>query len=148
MNFEESNIATYSSPPTLREDRKLILSVDDEHGVLFSRYKVLSAEGYAVMSASDGVQALGIFGTEKIDLVLLDFVLPDMDGGALAQAIKALSPEVPIVMVSGAEVPEHCLSLCDGLVRKGDGVEPLLRAVRNLLYPTLSPDVGCSQEAP
>jgi CheY-like chemotaxis protein len=121
-----------SSPPTAQEGRKLILSVDDQLGVLYTRYKLLSAAGYAVLSATDGVQALQIFGSNPIDLVLLDFMLQGMDGGLVADAMKAHRPNVPILMVSGVEIPEDCLAKVNGFIRKGDGPDSLLQSVREL----------------
>jgi CheY-like chemotaxis protein len=78
--------------------------------------------------------------------VLLDYTLPGMDGGMVADALKAYAPNVPVVMVSAAEVPEQCLSICDGHVQKGDGSEPLLRVIRQLLFPSVTPAVGPSQQ--
>lgn len=147
MSANEFYIASYSSPLTARADRKLILSVDDELGVLYARYKLLAAAGYAVLSASDGVQALGVFGQQKVDLVLLDYALPHMDGGMVAEAMKAHRPTVLVVIVSAADVPNQCLSICDGHVQKAQGPEPLLRTIRQLLYPASSPVVECSHQA-
>ena len=96
------------------------------------RYKLLSAAGYAVLSATDGVQALQIFGGNKVDLVLLDFMLQGMDGGLVADAMKAHSPNVPILMVSGVEVPEDCLSKVNGFGRKAEGPDSLLNSIREL----------------
>jgi CheY-like chemotaxis protein len=135
MNSEPEYAKSMSSPAAAQESRKLILSVDDQLGVLYSRYKLLSAAGYAVLSATDGVQALQIFGSSKVDLVLLDFMLQGMDGGLVADAMKAHSPEIPIVMVSGVEVPEECLSRVNGFVRKGDGPDCLLKCIRELTAP-------------
>lgn len=147
MTTHELYVVPYSSPTTARVDRKLILSVDDELGVLYARYKLLDAAGYAVLSASDGVQALGIFGQQKVDLVLLDYALPQMDGGVVAEAMKTYRPHVPVVIVSGAEVPKQCLSICDGHVQKGDDPEQLLRTIRQLLFPTSSPEIDRSEKA-
>jgi two-component system KDP operon response regulator KdpE/two-component system response regulator VicR len=116
-----------------RNGRKLILSVDDSLSVLYTRYRVLSALGYAVLSATDGAQALEIFGSNPIDLVLLDFVLVGIDGGLVAEAMKTHNPSVPILMVSGEEVPQECLHKVDGFVRKGEGPEPLLQAIRRII---------------
>src|SRR5215471_2361020 len=139
MISDEFYVARCSSPQLAWEDRKLILSVDDELNVLYTRYKLLMAEGYAVLSAYDGAQALGLFGQEKIDLVLLDYALPQMDGELVAEAMKSHSPGVPIIIVSGAEVPDSCLAKCNGYVRKGDGPEALLRTIRELLPPVPQP---------
>ena len=130
-----------SSPASAQDERKLILSVDNQLNLLNARYKLLSAAGYAVLSASDGAEALEIFGSKPVDLVVLDYVLQGMDGGLLADAMKAHRPNVPIVLVSGAEVPQECLAIVNAFVRKGDGPEPLLKAIRQLTrrHPDSSP---------
>ncbi|HEX8801717.1 MAG TPA: response regulator [Terriglobales bacterium] len=132
MSSEPMDDKSVSSPASGHDGRKLILSVDDQLGVLYSRYKLLSAAGCAVLSATDGVQALQIFGGNKVDLVLLDFMLQGMDGGLVADAMKAHSPNVPILMVSGVEVPEDCLSKVNGFVRKAEGADSLLKSIREL----------------
>lgn len=146
MNTSELYVAPYSSSVAARADRKLILSVDDELGVLFSRFKLLAAAGFAVISASDGVQALGIFGAEKIDLVLLDYNLPEMHGGLVAEAMKAHRPDIPVMMVSADGVPPEFLSFCDQHILKATGPEHLLHCVRTLLFPTVTPDTDRSQQ--
>jgi CheY-like chemotaxis protein len=132
MNPDPMYNKQMSSPAAAQSGRKLILSVDDQLGVLYTRYKLLSAAGYAVLSATDGVQALQIFGNSKVDLVLLDFMLQGMDGGLVADAMKAHSPDIPILMVSGVEVPEDCLVKVNGFIRKGDGPDSLLKSIREL----------------
>ena len=128
-----------SSQASASDNRRLILSVDDQLSVLYGRYKVLASAGYAVLSATDGVQALQIFASNPIDLVLLDFRLQGMDGGLVAEAMKEFKPHVPIVMVSGADVPERCLAIVNGYIRKGDGPELLLQSIQQLLSPSRQP---------
>ena len=135
MISEPTYNPSMSSPASAQDGRKLILSVDDQLGVLYTRYKLLSAAGYAVLSATDGVQALQVFGSNKVDLVLLDFMLQGMDGGLVADAMKAHSPNVPILMVSGVEVPEDCLAKVNGFIRKADGPDSLLKSIRELTAP-------------
>jgi CheY-like chemotaxis protein len=60
---------------------KLILPVDDEPGVRVSRQLILESEDYEVLSAADGNQALRTFASQLVDLVLLDYVMPGMNGG-------------------------------------------------------------------
>ena len=147
MNAADLYVSRYSSSTTARTDRKLILSVDNELRVLYERYKLLAAAGYAVLSACDGVQALGLFSTEKVDLVLLDYNLPQMHGGFVAEAIKAQMPDTPIVMVLGADLPESCLSFCDAHVSKLADPEHLLHAIQQLLYPASSQEADGSAMA-
>jgi CheY-like chemotaxis protein len=137
-----------SSPPSALDGSKLILSVDDELGVLYTRYKLLATHGYAVLSATDGVQALQIFGHSPVDLVLLDFALPGMDGGVIAEAMKEYKPDVLIIILSGVEVPPKCLATANGYVRKGEGPEPLLHSIRRLLATTSKPQIVPQQVTP
>lgn len=122
-----------SSPMSALDGRKLILSVDDDSTLLCSRHKLLSSEGYGVISANDGAQALQLFGSNPVDLVLLDFSLPVLNGCQVAEAMKEYEPEVPIIMVSGADVPEKSLAPVDRYVRKGENPEVLLTAIGDLV---------------
>jgi CheY-like chemotaxis protein len=72
------------SIPVSMSATKRILSVDDEPGILFTRQKLLENAGYEVLSAADGEQALHFFAAHDVDLVLLDYLMPGMDGGAVA----------------------------------------------------------------
>ena len=67
----------------------VILSVDDEPSILFTRHKLLQAAGYDVLSAADGEQALHFFAMHAVDLVLLDYAMPGIDGGIVAREMKA-----------------------------------------------------------
>ena len=122
-----------SSSASAQDGRTLILSVDDDLAVLYTRFKLLSAAGYGVLSASDAAQALQSFADHPVDLVLMDYALPEMDGGMLAEAIKAHRPDIPIIMVSGIEVPERVLRLVNDFVTKGDGPEALMSSIQQVL---------------
>ncbi len=60
----------------MKSSSRIILSVDDEAGVLYSRQKLLQAAGYDVLSAADGEQALDFFASAPVDLVVLDYSMP------------------------------------------------------------------------
>src|SRR5450631_3289499 len=119
MSYEPLYNKDSSSPSSARDGRKLILSVDDDLAVLYTRFKLLAAAGYGVLSASDAAQALQIFANHPVDLVLIDYALPEMDGGMLAEAMKTHRPDILIIMVSGVEVPEKVLALMNDFVTKG-----------------------------
>jgi len=76
-----------------------ILIVDDERGVRQSFNMVLK-EHYRLFFAENGVMALDIFKQKHVDLVLLDILLPDLDGLVLLKELKESEPETEIVMVS------------------------------------------------
>ena len=112
---------------------KCILSVDDEPGILFTRQKLLENAGYEVLSAADAEQALHFFATHAVDLVLLDYLMPGMDGGVVAQAIKQQKPLVPVIIVSASPVEERALTSVDCFVRKGEGPGLLLEKIGQML---------------
>jgi len=81
-----------------------LLIVDDEPGIRRSLGESLSEEGYAVLKAERGEQALELLQDldgEAIDLILLDVWLPGIDGLETLRQVKLLRPELPVVMISG-----------------------------------------------
>lgn len=79
---------------------KKILIVDDEQSVVKGlRYNLEQQEGYEIDVAYDGEQALQIFDADKHDMVLLDLMLPKIDGMEVCQRIRAVS-DVPIIMLT------------------------------------------------
>ena len=82
---------------------RLLLLVDDEDGLRKVLAEVLAHNGFTVLEASDGEQAVKKFSDnhEQIALVLMDVVMPNMGGVAAAQAIRALDADVPILFQTG-----------------------------------------------
>ncbi|GAB4560358.1 MAG: hypothetical protein Kow0047_06900 [Anaerolineae bacterium] len=82
-----------------------ILVVDDDRTIQTMLDYVLSAHGYTVVQASDGVEALERFAAENPDLVLLDIAMPNMDGITACERMRALPTgrDVPIIMVTALQ---------------------------------------------
>jgi len=78
---------------------KRILIVDDEPRYLRLLEANLRTEGYEVVTAQDGMQAIEIFSSQPIDLVLLDVMMPRLDGFATCQRLREFS-SVPIVILT------------------------------------------------
>ena len=83
--------------------RELILIVDDEDFVTLLAQRVLTDEGYRVITARDGFQALDIYKKLQADvnLVILDFTMPIMDGSEVFSELRMINPQVPVVLSSG-----------------------------------------------
>lgn len=81
--------------------KKTILCVDDNDQALSIRKIMLETRGYRVVACSNGQQALEAFHRGGIDLVLSDLLMPVLDGAALVEKVKAISPETPAILFSG-----------------------------------------------
>ena len=89
--------------PCSSTDKMKVLVVDDEDIVREMVSKVLTRAGYIPISANGGRQALALYKEwqSEIALVLLDFTMPEMDGGETFHAIRTISPHVPVLFSSG-----------------------------------------------
>ncbi len=82
---------------------KRILIVDDEPSLIKGlRFNLEQQDGYTVDEALDGLQALDMFAANKYDLVLLDLMLPKLDGMEVCQRIRSVS-NVPIIMLTAKD---------------------------------------------
>ena len=77
-----------------------ILVVDDDRSMRLYMQALLVADGYAVTTAANGRQALSVMDKEHIDLVVLDLMMPEMDGYELTGALRAFNEALPILTVS------------------------------------------------
>ena len=113
-----------------------VLTADDDPHLLRLVMRNLELEGYEVLTASDGQQALEQIKAHAPDLVLLDVMMPRMDGFTVCQQVRAFSA-VPIIMVTarGQEQDKvHGLNLgADDYLTKPFGVDELLARVRAVL---------------
>ncbi len=80
---------------------KTILVVDDERNVLILLEEVLKGAGYRVLTAQSGRQALRIFAESKVDLVITDLIMPEMDGFRVAEELKRIDPSVKVLLLTG-----------------------------------------------
>lgn len=82
-----------------------ILVVDDDKNTRRFMKAVLEEEQYIVSTASNGVEALDILDTTHIDLVVLDIMMPKMDGYEFTEILRSVQNELPILMVSAKQLP-------------------------------------------
>ena len=112
-----------------------ILCIDDDADTLALRRHFLQSCGYSVVTASSGTDGLRLASeSNAVDLVLLDYMMPGMDGDEVAHKLKIEHPNLPVVVVSAvAQLPPHFLTVIDGYVQKGQDPDVLLSAVSRLL---------------
>jgi DNA-binding NtrC family response regulator len=104
------------TPPGNR--KKQILFVDDELPVLQASIRLLKILGYRVLSAQSGREACRIYGEKRdqIDLVILDVVMPEMNGEATYAGLQQLDPAVAVLLTSGLRRESRAVQ---GLLREG-----------------------------
>jgi signal transduction histidine kinase len=120
-----------------------ILLAEDEKMVRDLLVMALSDNGYQVLTAENGVQALELFREHQpeIALALIDVVMPEMNGQELAERIRELSPETPCMFMTGygADVLGlHDIARHGAIVRKPFNIPDLLQKIRILLEPVAS----------
>lgn len=118
-----------------------ILVVDDEAQIRELLAVYLSRAGYQVSTTASSAETLHLIKHESIDLVVLDIGLADEDGLKLLPAIKAQSPNLRVVMLTGMGFVEEWLEEAnqngaDGYVSKALPLEELLLAIQRALRPT------------
>lgn len=77
-----------------------ILFVEDEEDLTLIVADTLRGQGYAVVTAADGIEGLEKFKTEAADIVVADVMMPKMDGFTMAKEIRKLSPTVPLLFLT------------------------------------------------
>ena len=123
-----------------RPSRRVVLVVDDEASVRSYVKRVLQGEGFQVLEAADGVDALSLFGklSGAIDLVITDVKMPRLSGTELVETVKREFPAVPVIYISsirrdGLHDPQRRVVF----VEKPFLPEALLKAVHGLLSATM-----------
>ena len=79
-----------------------ILLVEDEELLRAGVQEVLEIQGYKVITAPDGEQALACLAAQTIDLIITDLVMPKMDGVDFVKQLREIKPDLPVIVVSGS----------------------------------------------
>src|SRR5207245_9823580 len=79
---------------------KRVLCIDDEHSGLMIRRALLEACGFTALTASSGREGLAIFKSHRVDAVLVDYSMPEMDGGTGWAAITQSNRRTPVTLLT------------------------------------------------
>jgi DNA-binding response OmpR family regulator len=114
-----------------------ILVIDDEFGIAEAVAGILQDEGHRVRTASDGRQGLALVGEEPPDLILLDFMMPIVDGPMMLEQLSAneRSRRIPVILMSAIEedVVRRAVDGRTTFLHKPFEVDTLLEAVEQEL---------------
>jgi PAS domain S-box-containing protein len=120
--------------PATPDQRLSILIIDDEPSILTLRKILLETAGYSVLTASSGKEGLRLFSMHPVDAVVVDYSMPDMDGGTVSSLMKQQKPRMPVIMLSaysGARDDVH--KVVDAFIEKGADPEDLLDRLESLI---------------
>lgn len=113
---------------------KRILLVDDDPGARESIKLLLSIDRHEVVEARNGQEALELFHQGVLDLVIIDYFMPQMEGKELAENIKLTAPNLPILMVTAyMEKLVDMVNPVDAILPKPFGVGELREAIARLV---------------
>jgi CheY-like chemotaxis protein len=122
-----------------RKGRERILLVDDEYEIRDVMKDVLEMLGHEVLEAGNGEEALQLYEThrDRIDLVILDMVMPGMGGGEVFDRLKSLNPDVKVILSSGYSINGEAKSImqkgCQGFIQKPVSITELSRKIGEVL---------------
>lgn len=116
-----------------------LLVVDDEPSMVELARDIFSAQGYQVLTAGDGKQALTVLEDQKVDLIITDLIMPNMGGYELASRVQKLYPYIKLQLVSGFSDDRYShkevvdISLLRNMLYKPYRSKTILARVRDLL---------------
>ena len=131
-----------SSEKNICNGSETILIVDDEDMIIDVGQALLKRMGYQVITAKSGEEALEVVHRigAGIDLVILDMIMPGMDGGRTFDGIRETCPELPIMLASGYAINGQAQKImnrgCNGFIQKPFSVSELSQKVRQILDST------------
>lgn len=129
--------------------KKIILCVDDNEQDLSVLKFLLITKGYKVVSASNGNEAIGLFGAHQVDLVLADHAMPQMTGGQLVDRLKKMAPHVPMILLGDPQRMSSELHTADALLAKKDCTPlELLERIKVMCTRKRGPRKGSQRLAP
>ncbi|SRR5260370_86798 len=111
-----------------------ILFVDDEPSILVVRRLIFEALGFSVLTAESGEEALEVLRSNAVDAVVLDYLMPGMDGEETARRIRGMRSSLPIILSSACfSVPPRLSQLVSASVNKGVPQQQLLEVLQQQL---------------
>ena len=126
-------------PTELYKVKETVLLIDDDEMVVDVGELILNNSGYDVVIAKSGKEAIDVYkeNHNRIDMVILDMILPDMDGGDTYDRLKEINPGIKVLLASGYDKDYQGRDVmergCDGFIQKPYNMNELLEKIRGIL---------------
>jgi PAS domain S-box-containing protein len=136
---KEVSIEKEAVPAAIIKGSGTILLIDDEKMILDVGIELLEELGYTVQSAMSGQEAIDVFqkDRDKIDLVIMDMIMPGMGGGETFDRLKEIDPDLKVLLSSGYSINGQATKIlrrgCDGFIQKPFNMNQLAEKVQQIL---------------
>ena len=123
----------------VRHGDETVLFVDDEDAIIEVSLEILNALGYQVLTARSGKEAIEVYkkNKDKIDIIILDMILPDIGGGKVYDRIKEINPDIKVLLSSGYSIEGQATEIlkrgCNGFIQKPFNVSELSQIIKKVL---------------
>jgi len=140
--LDKPNIHTHiphKGPILVKPGKGTILLVDDEEIIIDISIEMLEKLGYRVLKAISGKEAISEYqaNSAKIDLVILDLIMPKISGGEVYDKLKEINPQVKVLLSSGYSVDGQATEIlkrgCNGFIQKPFSMGELSRKINKIL---------------
>ena len=136
---EKEVLVAEAANSKVEKGNEMILLVDDERLILDVGKPILESLGYSVLSAESGKEAVEIVKEKKdeLDLVILDMIMPQMDGEQAYDLIKEIVPNMKVLLSSGYSINGQAQKIldkgCNGFIQKPFNMVELSRKIRTII---------------
>jgi CheY-like chemotaxis protein len=136
---EKAVIEEKEIPKEVLKGTETVLLVDDEDMIIDVGREILKAVGYKVLVARSGKEGIEICkkNKDKIDMVILDMIMPEIDGGEVYDRMKEINPDIKVLLSSGYSIDGQATEIlkrgCNGFIQKPFNIKKLSRELRKIL---------------
>jgi CheY-like chemotaxis protein len=126
-------------PEEILKGKETVLLVDDEDMIIDVGQDMLRAAGYEALLARSGKEAIEVYkkNKDKVALVILDMIMPDMGGGEAYDRMKEINPDIKVLLSSGYSISGQATEIldrgCDGFIQKPFNMSRLSQRIRKIL---------------
>jgi two-component system, OmpR family, response regulator CpxR len=129
--------------------KKIILCVNDNEQELSVMSFMLNTNGYRVVPATNGQEAIELFSGMQVDLVLADYAMPQMNGAQMVSRMKQIASHVPMILLGDPQSMGGQIHLADALLAKKQcSPQELLERVKIMSARKRGPRKGTMRQAP
>jgi DNA-binding NtrC family response regulator len=120
-------------------DKETVLLIDDDDMVTDVAAQILNNSGYGVISAKNGKEAIEVYkaNQDRIDMAILDMILPDMSGMDTYEKLKEINPGIKVLLASGYGIDSQASNImergCDGFIQKPFNMSELIKTIGDIL---------------